>query len=424
MAEVNAPPENNNDVEPFPIEPRYHPVNRVVRSIYDVLASSKLAMLLLVVILLSCLCGALFFKDEQARMIVYGSLWFNGFLVLLVINVAFCFFGRIWRRKLTVISFGMILFHLSFVAMFLAIVANSLLYFDGRIRLTEGETLSNSEPSSYDTARHGLLFSYSWLKGKTTLIRVHRGYKVNGNEKNIAYDISIAEGGEKKDGVIYINNKLGYKGVEYIRDQEGYSVLVIANNRQGNELFGIHIPLQSFKQKDDSYIYSTGSKDGPEIINYPPDRDKAFFGLMLDYTANRQKDRDGRIRFRVWPATIDTAEQKLNHPAGGAMQTGGGHAMGSAPTGGGHTMDSAPTGGMDFMAKKPLADGTVNVTEKYSFGEYQLSVQEVRYWVAMNAKYNPGKPVVLASLWVGLAGIIITTVGRMVRGRKSAVSDV
>jgi hypothetical protein len=72
----------------------------------------------------------------------------------------------------------------------------------------------------------------------------------------------------------------------------------------------------------------------------------------------------------------------------------------------------------DDNAKKRLAEGSAQIGEKFAFGEYELLIPEVRYWVAMNVRYNPGKPFVLASLCIGLAGIIITTIGRMLRGRR------
>ena len=56
--------------------------------------------------------------------------------------------------------------------------------------------------------------------------------------------------------------------------------------------------------------------------------------------------------------------------------------------------------------------------EKFKFGNYELFVPEVRYWVAISVSNNPGKPFVLASLCMGLTGMIITTVGRMLRGRR------
>jgi ResB-like family protein len=427
MAHVSTPQDNDNEIEQFPIEPRYHPVNKVARSIYDLLASARLAMLLLVTILVSCLFGVTVYREQQAAEMVFGTLWFNGLLVLLVINTACCFFGRMWGRRITVITFGMILFHLSFVAMFAAIVINSLFYFDGSLRLTEGETLSNRDPKSYDIARHGLFFSFSRLKGETTLLRVHRGFRVDGEDKNIAFDVSVAEGGAMKNGTIYINNKFDYKGVEYIRDREGYSLLVVLNDRQGKELYGVHFPLQSFKQKDGSYIYSTGTMAGPGLIEFPPENDNAYFGLQLDYLTDNEKDRSGKVRYQVWPAAKMAAGHPMNSQAGGSPHGAGGahttnsQTSGTMEEGGGHAMNLQAHGtadNPDKHAMKRLADGTAHVGEKFAFGEYQLFVPEVRYWIAMNVRYNPGKPFVLASLCVGLAGMIITTFGRMMRGRK------
>lgn len=88
-------------------------------------------MTLLVAILACCVIGVTVLREERAWSLIFSTLWFNGLLVLLVVNVGFCFFGRIWGRKVTLISLGMILFHLSFIAMFAGIVYNSLFYFRG-----------------------------------------------------------------------------------------------------------------------------------------------------------------------------------------------------------------------------------------------------------------------------------------------------
>lgn len=442
MTEYNI---NDEEIEQYPVEPRYHPINRVARRIYDLLASAKLAMLLLVAILLSCLFGAILFKEQQARQLVFGSLWFNGILVLLVVNTACCFFGRMWKRKLTVVSFGMILFHLSFVAMFVAIVFNSLFSFNGILRLTEGETLSNRDPKSYDSANPGLFFSYSRLKGETTLLKVHRGYIVDGDDRKIAFDLELADGGTEKRGTVYINNKFSYKGVDYLREQEGYSLLTIVNDRKGNELHGAHIPLQSYRQNDGSYIYGSGTKAGPGWFGFPPVNGTPLFNLQLEYFTENRRDRDGRVRLKVWPlvrtggghagspssgATHHADGGQVESPMAGVSHAGGGSGQAVNPHDGGAMQASdsgmhvpAPAGGAMNHAGggemgKPVADATVNVAEKVAFGEYQLTAAEVRYWVAMNVRYNPGKPVVLASLWVGLAGMIMTTIGRIWKRRQ------
>lgn len=63
----------------------------------------------------------------------------------------------------------------------------------------------------------------------------------------------------------------------------------------------------------------------------------------------------------------------------------------------------------------PFAGGKASIGEPFTAGEYILTAREVRYWVGMTVRHEPGKPIVLASLWVALAGMMITTIGRMMR---------
>ncbi len=374
----NAPPETDPPAEHFPIEPRYHPVNKIARKIYDFLASSKLAMFLLVSILACCVTGVTIVRGERAWALIFSTLWFNGLLVALVVNVAFCFFGRIWGRKLTVISIGMILFHLSFVALFGSIIYNSLFSFRGLIRLTEGETLRNGEQQSYDRIESGRFFNYSRLKGETTLIRMHKGYKVGGNDKRAAYEIEVGERGLKKQGIIYFTKHLEYKGFKYYPDREGYSILIILHDRRGRELYGAYVPLQSLKQKSDQYLYTTGTKDGPGSFLFPQDPLKPLFALQAAYHPSflKERERDGEAVFKVWQ--LDKADDDRT---------------------------------------KPMVEGRARIGKKIKAGDYYLSVKEVRYWVGMSVRYEPGKPVVLTSLWVGLSGMIITFIGRMRKGK-------
>jgi cytochrome c biogenesis protein ResB len=366
------------DKESYPIQPHYHPINRIARNIYDFLASARLAILLLISILVCCVIGVTFFRGPRSVELIFGSLWFNGLLVLLVLNVACCFFGRIWGRKVTIVSFGMILFHLSFVVMFAGIVFNSLFKFNGTLRLTEGETLSSSDPKSYDVVQHGRFFDFARLKGETTLVRMHRGYKVEGKDKVLAYELSVADGAESTSGVLYITKKFSYKGIDYFRDREGYSLLTLLHNRQGKEMYGVHLPLQSIKKQDNSMLYTTGTKSGPGRMQFPPENNLKLFDMQLTYIPDKQMERSGSVRYQIWP---------LSEPG-------------------------------KPHEKTMLADGTKKIGERFAFGDYELSSPEVRYWVAMNVLYEPGKPLVLASLCAGLTGMIITTVGRMRRRKR------
>lgn len=374
----NVPPDTDPPAEHFPIEPRYHPVNKIARKIYDFLASSKLAMFLLVSILACCVTGVTIVRGERAWALIFSTLWFSSLLVLLVMNVAFCFFGRIWGRRITLVSLGMILFHLSFIAVLAGVIYNSQFYFRGLIRLTEGETLPSGDAQSYDYADHGRFFDYSKLKGETTLVKMHKGYKVDGADKKVAYEVAVGEGSSKKQGIVYITHKLDHNGFSYFREKEGYSILIMLYDKQGRELYGAYVPLQSLKQKGDQYLYTTGTKDGPGSFPFPQDPLQPMFALQAAYRPSflEEREREGEAVFQVWQ--LDKAADDRN---------------------------------------KPIAEGRAPIGKKIKMGDYYLSVEEVRYWVGMNVRHEPGQPVVLASLWVGLSGMVITFIGRMRKGK-------
>jgi len=345
----------------------------VFRKLYNFLSSVKLAIALLITILVCCLTGVTLIRGERAWLMIFNTLWFNGILVLLVVNVAFCFFGRIWGRKLTIVSLGMILFHLSFVFMLGGIIYNSMFYFRGLIRLSEGETLPNGDYESYDHVSFGRFFDSAKLKGETTLITMHKGYKVDGVDKRAAYEIEVGEVGRKKHEIIYLTNNLDYRGFKYFNDKEGYSILITLHDKSGREFYGAVVSLQSLKQKGDQYLYTTGTKDGPEGMPFPQDPVKPLFVLQAAYHPAFLKERAGEAVFKVWPL-----DEK-------------------------------------YYKKKPMVEGRAALGKKIKAGDYYLSLKEVRYWVGMNVRYEPGQPIVLASLWVGLGGMILTFIGRMMR---------
>jgi hypothetical protein len=376
--------ENDSELEPYPVEPHYHPVHRITRIIYDFLASARLAMFLLVVILACCVVGVTIFRQQKAAELIFGTLWFNALLVALVINVACCFFGRIWGRRVTLVSLGMILFHLSFVSLFGGIIYNSLYYFRGIIRLTEGETLSNGDPQSYDLKDRGRFFNYSRLKGTTTLNRLHVGYKSEGKEKRVAYEITVENGVSRKNGIIYLTQNLDFNGFRYFPDREGYSLLTLVFDRTGKELFGAYVPLQSFKQQDNSYVYASGTMNGLGSFPFPQAPRDPLFELQITYRPDQKTARAGEVNFQVLPVAT-TGTKKI---------------------------------------EKPLAEGKVAIGSRFDTGDYYLSAGEVRYWAAMKVAYEPGQPVVLTSLWVGLFGVTLTTLARIFRKRRVASSGV
>ena len=112
----------------------------------------------------------------------------------------------------------------------------------------------------------------------------------------------------------------------------------------------------------------------PGSLPFPQTPLDPFWYLQAEYIPTPLKERSGDVAFRVW--RFDVPEEK---------------------------------------DRKPFAEGTVPIGKRFRVGDHYLAVKEVRFWVAMTVRYEPGKPIVLASLWMGLSGMIITFFGRMFR---------
>ena len=346
------------------------------RRAFLVISSPRLAIALLVVVLACCVAGVTVFAPEAAWRVIFNTVWFNGLLSLLAMSSGLTFFGRIWGRKVTLVSVGMIVFHLSFMSMLGGVVFNSLFHFKGLLRLTEGETLPNGEASSYDTIEAGRLFDFARLRGETTLVRMHRGYLVDGQEKRVAYEITVGEGTGKTTATIYMTQNHDHGGVRYLVAKEGYSIGVVLHDRLGRERYGAMVPLQSIKHGEGAYLYATGNSTAPGSFPFPPPPDRAALLLQVGYVPDQVQDRAGQVEFYAWP-----------------------------PDGAGGE-------------ERPAASGKVAVGGTFDAGDYGLEAREVRYWVGMTVRHDPGLMVILTSLWAGLAGMTMTFAGRIWQDAK------
>lgn len=361
------------DDQPPGTAPR--PRKSVWRRSFGVISSPRLAIALLVAILVFCILGVTVVKGARAGELIFSTLWFNGLLVLLALSSGLTFFARIWGRKLTLVSAGMIIFHVSFMALLGGVVFNSLFHFTGVLRLTEGETLPNGDPASYDSADAGRFFKYDRLRGETTLMRMHVGYKVDGLDKRAAYEIAVGEGAEKSTAIIYMTQNLDHDGVRYLVSKEGYSLGVVLHERQGRELKAVMVPLQSLPRGKNSFTYTTGSATEAGAFPFPPPPDQPLRMLQLRYLPDPRKERAGRVEYAMWPVT-----------------------------------DAGPH-------VEPTT-GSVVVGGHFPAGDHEIELAEVRYWVGMTVRRDPGLTVILTSLWAGLAGMTMTFVGRILQDAK------
>jgi len=358
-----------------PVEPRVPaPGPRrkggVARRAYDLLVSPKLAIGLLVVVLACCLVGVTVWRGEEAGRRIFATLWFNSLLVVLAISSASAFFSRFWKRKLTMVSVGMITFHLCFLGVLGGVVLNGLFSFRGTMRLTEGETVEAGQPGSYDEHEQGRFFDPARLRGTVTLVRMHVNYKVGDENKRAAYELEFRDGAARDRRVIYVTEYHDFEGVRFFSLKEGYSVLVILSNGAGRELFGAHVPLQSIRQGDGSFLYASGTSTEARSFGYPPEKPQVE--LEVNYFPGLE-ERKGTVRFQVRPVTAEG-------PAGEPR-------VGMAPVG-----------------------------ERLDLGDLRLEPREIRYWVGLSVRYDPGLNLILGSLTLGLLGMALTFVGRIRKG--------
>lgn len=342
---------------------------------WALLVSPTLAIALLVAVLVFCVAGVTVVREARAWELIFSTLWFNGLLVLLAVSSGAAFFSRIWKRKPSLVQAGMILFHLSFMALLGGVVFNSLFHFNGVLRLTEGETLPNADPASYDAVEYGRFFDFSRLRGETTLIELHTGYEVDGQDKRAAYEIAVGDGTARTTDTIWMTQNLEHQGVRYLVSKEGYSIGVALLDEQGRDLYAAMVPLQSLKQGERSYLYVSGTAQGPGTFPFPSPPETARFALQLSYVPKGGVGREGEVTFDVLP-------------------------LGAA----------GPSG----TAKT----GTVPVGEVFHAGDHLLVAREVRYWVGMSVRHDPGLTVILSSLWAGLAGMTMTFVGRILQDSR------
>lgn len=352
----------------------------ILRKVFDFLRSRALALALMIVILATISVTTAVLPEPVGRRLVFYSLWFNALLVLLVLNTACCFFSRIHRRGWNIISTGMIIFHLSFVGMFAGITVNSLVYYKGAMRLTEGESVEVRDPNAYDGEYWGRFFKHEWMRGVLTFHKLHTQYKEGALNKGVADEISIVDGNQHARGIIYPTRHLAFNGFKFFRNKDGFAPLFVLYGKDGRELYGAYVSLQSFEQKKGVFLYTTGTKkegpgsaEFPQIAGMPP-----LFKIQFTYHLPKLESGIKKASFKVWEYDRD----KKNGQG------------------------------------RLLYEGTAPLGEKVSFGDYALSMKEVRYWTSIDVLYNPGQPIVLTSLWVGLGGIVVTTIGRLMRKSK------
>lgn len=202
--------------------------------------------------------------------------------------------------------------------------------------------------------------------GEIYFHKLHPYYWKGGKFRGVANEIAIGEDIQQgRKEFIYVNRVLKYKGFEYYRDKDGFSPLVVLHDRRGRALGGVYAPLRSIKQKDETYLYSGG---------FVLPQENPVFRVWTEYYP-RKEDNPSEVFFQVW---------RFNPHAPG-------------------------------KEGEELYKGKAAKGEKVEIGGFYISMPEVRYWASINVFHNPGSVIILASLWLGIGGLTLSTILKMVK---------
>jgi len=348
-------------------------IGQIFTNLLTFLRSTRLALILLILVFLSSILGAIL-PSALGREIIFSSLWFNFLLVLLTVNILFCTLRRITNLRKFIHEFtriGSTIFHFSFILLFIGVTYNSLFFFEGGIRLAEGESLSCSDEQNYDWIRKGRFFEIAKLKnlGEIYLHKLYPVYYVKGDYKGVANKISLRTESNEKEGIIYVNSPLKYKGFEFYHEVDGLSPLFVFRDRWGRVLDGAYAPMHAVKRPDGNFNYVAG---------FPFPQTNPFFGLWV-VLFPPTKDERAKIFLEV---------KQLVSPNQSGVEI-------------------------------ELFKGKVFLKETVPVGFFFISVDEVRYWSRMKVIYRPGLPLIFSSFWLALSGISLATVAKMTKwGRR------
>ncbi|MDP2277915.1 MAG: hypothetical protein Q8K51_06810, partial [Nitrospirota bacterium] len=116
--------------------------------------------------------------------------------------------------------------------------------------------------------------------------------------------------------------------------------------------------------------------NAPDSIPFPQEPMNPVFRIQTIYHPNLKIAKGGDVTFRVWRFSEHHSEKG-----------------------------------------EEIFSGRAAMGEKVKAGDYYLSMNEVRYWASMDIRHNPGLSLILTSLWIGLGGIILTTVARLINNK-------
>lgn len=192
---------------------------------------------------------------------------------------------------------GNLIFHLSLVAILLAVAAGSLLTYRGQAVIVEGGTFTNAV-ADYDTYESGRLFDPARLEPFTVALdRLDSEFFEDGRPAAFAAHVTLREPG--KDAVstrIEVNRPLQVSGGKIYLQGNGFAPSLTITDADGNVAFAGPVPFLP----QDSVYTSTGVIKVPDVTS---GEQLGFTGTLLPTAV--ETPFAGTVS--VWPEPLDPA---------------------------------------------------------------------------------------------------------------------
>jgi hypothetical protein len=271
---------------------------------------------------------------------------------------------------------GVILSCVGVLAMLGGAVHDRLFFFDGVLRLTEGETLPTDRAESYDRLERGALFDLSRLPGETRLVAVHADAAASAEHREPECEVAVSAGDALVRRRISASRTLDFEGTRFACQGRGTSVLLVLSDREGRELSGAHVPLRSVERPGSGPIHALGTDEGEPPFPLPPPPERPRAEVRLSFRPSPVSGRQGEVTLDVRPLGPD------GRPLA--------HRTGAVPVGG-----------------------------AFDAGEVMLAPREIRYWASLGVRHHPGRGSILAGLCLLGAGLATALFGRA-QGARAA----
>jgi hypothetical protein len=359
--------------------------------LFTMLSSSKLALVLVFLLILFSIVGAVLpqqgqmgFRDidfwQQAHPTitfilrpvgafqVFYSWPFIVTILILGLNTFTCTVLRFikeggfssLRGPGAVRRIGFLSLHLSLILLFAGGFLTSAMRMDARILLTEGETFKERH-ESYQQLVEG---PFRFKQHTDALIRLNNvriDYEKKRYPVGITTNIDIQPvGGNKVNGEIKVNQPFTYKGLSFTQDKTGYSPrLEIRHKKNRRSLLNSFVALRTFD--------TPGGKEYRDFLRLPFSKNRIIIEVYPSFSRD-----NGQIR-----KTGDEPEKPLLLIR------------------------------IEDETSKKILQGNIPLGGETILGGYSFSFTDLRRWSAFTVVEDPGYLPVCISLWVGLGALIL-----------------